>query len=459
MTDIMQGAVRATGDRSPFRSNRGLITRLPTAARLAVPLLLLLPTLESAAAQHIKTFPDPALTRPTAAGMVLSLEDAVRISRGEQPSILAFEREAEASEHAAITARTLPDPQITAGVTDLPVTGRDAFSPTADNFTMYSIGIMREQVRLAKREAEAARLRAVAIASRAEASAQERRIQRDVMVAWLTAVEASSKQRLLDRIIGDLTVGHQVMEAGIPTGASSPALALQMQGEIALAQAQKVRAVGEELRARAELGRWIGAAAQRPLPVDIPVLRLPAGAQERVDADRHPTVLVAQAQEQSARLRIDVARADRKSNVTWSVNYGYRPRFGDLVTAQITIPLQNNRAGRQDRQVAEALAQADAARLRAEDARREITGAYGVALADYQSADAQLAILNSKALPALEASFEAAEARYGGGQGELELPLTIVRRYVEVSIESIEERAKRARAAAELTYLTEDFSK
>ncbi len=109
--------------------------------------------------------------------------------------------------------------------------------------------------------------------------------------------------------------------------------------------------------------------------------------------------------------------------------------------------------------MAEALAQADAARLRAEDARREITGAYGVALADYQSADAQLAILNSKALPALEASFEAAEARYGGGQGELELPLTIVRRYVEVSIESIEERAKRARAAAELTYLTEDFSK
>lgn len=428
-------------------------------AALGVALILPLPAIDAAPAQHVAPLPTSARAHPAGKGQVLSLEDAVRISRGEQPTLLAFGREADASEQAAIAARALPDPELTAGVRDFPVTGSRAFSPTADDFTMYTFGIMREQVRLAKREAEAARLQAVAIASRAEATAQERRIQRDVMVAWLNAVEASSKQRLLDRIIGDLTVGHQVMEAGIPTGASSPALALQMQGEIALAQAQKVRAVGEEARARAELGRWIGAAAQRPLPDAVPLLKLPASAQERIATSLHPTVLVAEAQEQSARLQIEVARADRKPNVTWSVNYGYRPRFGDLLSAQVTIPLQTNRAGRQDRRIAEALAQADAAHLRAEDARREIGGAFGMALADYQSAEGQLAILNAKVLPALEASFAAAEARYGGGQGGLELPLTIVRRYVEVSIESIEERAKRARAAAELTYLTEDFGK
>ncbi|MEI2559143.1 hypothetical protein, partial [Acinetobacter pittii] len=59
----------------------------------------------------------------------------------------------------------------------------------------------------------------------------------------------------------------------------------------------------------------------------------------------------------------------------------------------------------------------------------------------------------------LEASFDAAEARYGSGGGTLELPLSLVRRYVETTIQTLEERAKRARAATDITYLTQDVAK
>lgn len=412
-----------------------------------------------AAGQSAEHAEQPGVTggrEPVRAGSTLGLEEAVRIARGDQPTISAFGREAEASEQAAVAARALPDPQLTVGVRDFPVTGNRAFSPTADNFTMYTIGLMREQVRRSKREAQAAQLRAEAFVSRAEATAQERRIQREVMIAWLNAVEAEAKQRLLDRLISDLVIGHQVMEAGIPTGGSTPALALQMQAEIALAEAQKVGARAEEARARAELARWIGLAAQRPLPEQIPALKLPPKAEEAVDFGIHPNVLVSQAQEQAAQRQIEVARADRKRDLSWSVMYGWRPDFGDLVSAQVTIPLLINKAQRQNRRISEASARADAARLRAQDTRRELGGAYGVALAEYRGADAQLAIITGKAIPSLEASFAAAEARYGAGQGSLELPLTIVRRYVEVTIQAIEEQARRARAAAQLTYLTED---
>lgn len=396
---------------------------------------------------------------PVAAQDTLGIDEAIALSLGDQPTVEAYGREAEASEEAAVAARTLPDPQLTAGVTDFPVTGDRAFSPTSDNFTMYTIGVMREQVRRSKREAEASRLRAEAAVSRSEATAQERRIRREVMVAWLNAVEAEAKQRLLDRLIADLRVGHQVMEAGIPTGASTPALALQMQAEIALAEAEQADARGAEARARAELARWVGTAAHRPLPDQIPALRLPPKAQDAMDLGQHPQVRVAEAREQAAQRQIDVARADRKRDLTWSVMYGWRPEFGDLVTATVSIPLQINRSNRQNRRISEAAARADAARLRAEDTRRELSGAYGAALADYRSAEAQLAIIMSQAIPSLEASFEAAEARYGAGQGSLELPLTIVRRYVEVTIQSIEEQAQRARAAAELTYLTQDVAR
>lgn len=400
-------------------------------------------------------------TTPThRAGPTLGLEEAVGLARGGQPSVSAYQLDATASEEAALAARVLPDPTLTLGVQDFPVTGKNKFSPTADDFTMYTIGIMREQVRRSKREAEAARLRAEAVVSRLEGTAQERQIQRQVMLAWINAVEAQAKQRLLVRLIGDLKVGHQVMEAGIPTGSSTPALALQMQAEIALGEVQQADARGQEIRARAELARWIGPAANRSLPESIPALAPPAeGGGSGVDLSGHPQVRVAEAQGQAAQRQVDVARSDRRPNLSWSVTYGWRPDYGDLVSAQVSVPLQLNRSRVQNRRIAEASARVGAALLRAQDARRELGGAYGTALADYQNAQAQLAIITNRAIPSLEASFAAAEARYGAGQGSLELPLTIVRRYVETAIQAIEEQGKRARAAAELAYLTQDFAK
>ncbi len=416
-----------------------------------------MPSVAAVQAQH--SGPSQHKVTPVATGPTLSLEDAVSLALGDQPTIEAFGREAEASEEAAVAAGTLPDPQLMVGVRDFPVTGNKAFSPTADNFTMYMVGAMREQVRRSTRVAEASRLRAEALVSRAHGTAQERRIRREVMIAWINAVEARAKQRLLDRLIADLRVGHQVMEAVIPTGGSTPALALQMQAEIALAQARQTAARGEEARARADLARWIGSLAKRPLPDVIPTLELPPGIETTADLDDHPAVEVAEAQEQAAQRQVDVARAERNSNISWSVSYGWRPEFGDLVTAQVTIPLQINRAGRQNRRIAEAGARAEAARLRAQDTQRELSGAYGAALAQYKSAEAQLSILSSQAIPSLEASFEAAEARYGAGQGTLEMPLTIIERYVETSVQAVEERARRARAAAELIYLTQDVAR
>ena len=440
------------------------ITSTSVALRAAASVLAFSVALPSpAVAQHSPAHPQAETgagpAKDSTQGAILSLTEAVRLSRSDQPAVSAFESDAIASEEAARAAGTLPDPQLTVGIVDFPVTGANAFSPIADNFTMYTIGVMREQVRRSKRDAEASRLRAEAFASRAGATVQDRRVQRDVMIAWIDAVEAKTKQRLLDRLISDLKVGHQVMEAGIPTGSSTPALALQMQAEIALAKALEAEARGDEARARAAMGRWIGLAAKRALPDRIPALELPPRAQAAVIVARHPQILAAEAQEQTARRQIDVANADRKRDYTWSVTYGWRPEYGDLVSAQVSFPLLINKAGRQNRRIAEATARADAARFRTEDTKRELSGAYEVALADYNSAEAQLDLINSQAVPSLEASFAAAEASYGAGQGTLDLPLTIVRRYVEVTIQSVEEQADRARAAAELTYLTQDVAR
>jgi outer membrane protein TolC len=387
---------------------------------------------------------------------VLTMQRAVALASADQPSVAAYESEATASEQSAIAARSLPDPVVSAGVQNYPVTGMNAPSPTRDEMTMYTIGLMREQVRRSQREAEAAQLRSEAAVSRFQGSARQRTIEREVMKAWIDAVEAGAKQRLLERVIGDLKTGQQVMEAGVPTGGSSPALALEAQAEVSLAESGLAEARGAEQRARGMLRRWIGVAADLPLPDFIPRIDLPPGTAP--DFNAHPEFLVANAEETVARRQADLARTQRRPNISWSAMIGFRPSYGGMASVQVSIPLQINRHNLQDRKIAEAQARARAAAYRAEDTRRELGGQYAQALADYRSADARMAEISSRAIPSLEASFKAAEARYEGGQGSLELPLNIVRRYVEANIQLVEQQGAKARAAVDLIYLTGDVA-
>jgi len=385
------------------------------------------------------------------AGRELALDEAITLAIADQPSVRAYESDAAASEEAAVAARSLPDPQVSIGVQNLPITGMNALSPTDDEMTMYTIGVMREQVRRSQREAQAAQLRSEAAVSRFQGSAQQRIVQRDVMIAWIEAVEARSKQRLLAQVIGDLRTGQKVMEAGVSTGASNSALALQAQAEVSFAESEVADARGSEGRARGELRRWIGAAADRALPDSLPSIALPEGVAP--DFSDHPEVLAVNAEEEAARRQIDVAQSERRPNISWSVMLGIRPSYGQMASAQVSIPLQLNRRNLQDRRIAEAQARAYSARLRAEDKRRELAGAYDQALAEYRGADARMKEIRERAIPSLESSFKAAEARYAGGQGTLELPLNIVRRYVEANIQLVEQEGARARAAATLLYL------
>ena len=423
--------------------------------RAGVALAALLAATVARAAQPPAMAPD-MITQPIKAGPPLTLQEALAVASGDQPAVEAYRREAIASDQQAIAARALPDPQLTAGIQNFPITGSTAFSAN-DFMTMLTVGLMREQVRRSKREAQSAQIHAEALVSRQQASAEERRIRRDVMLAWIDAVEANAKQRLIARIIEDLHTGHRVMEAGVQTGQSTPALALQMDAEIALERSLLADSERAEEHARAQLARWIGAvAAARPLPDTVPDIEAPAEVpSEALALTAHPSVQAALAEQEAAQRQVDVARENRKPDITWSVMLGLRAHFGQMVTGTVSIPLETNRRGKQDRLIAAAQARADAAALRIEDARRDLEEQYRTARADYEGADAELQRINREAIPALEAAFKAAEARYesAGDHESINSSFDIVRRYAETMVKSQETRADRARAAAKIIYV------
>ena len=396
----------------------------------------------------------PAPGQPAHSPPVLQLQDALALAQSGQPRIEAYEQDARASQQAAFAARSLPDIELMTGVQNFPIRGDNAFSPFEDEMTMVMIGVAREQVRRSKREAEAQKILAEALVSGRQADAEERKIRREVMLAWLDAVEARAKQKLLETLIADLKTGRKVAEAGIPTGTSTPALALQTDAEIAMNEAQLADARRAEARARAELARWIGPAADRPLPDALPRIELPPDYADRVQAVLlHPELEVARAEQDVAAREIEVARQERKPDISWSVSVGIRPNYGEMLTGTVSIPLQLNRRNRQDRLVASARARSDAAALRLRDAARELERDYRTAVADYDGAGAEIERIDKRAVPALESAFNAAEARYEAGSGSFEQPFDIVRRYAETGLSSIEARGRRERAAATILYV------
>ena len=388
----------------------------------------------------------------------LSLDEALALSIERQPALNAFARTARAAEEAAVAARQLPDPQLTIGIQNLPVTGSEAFDLGADFMTMKSIGIMRTQVREAKRDAASARYLAEAAVSLAEQDVLARRIQREVMLGWIAIIEAQQKREVLGLLVEKLEARQSLVEGGILDGSATPADVIAIEADISAARGEMLAAKDAEAAGRAMLARWIGDAAQRPLSTNqLPICR-PSNKQLALAAvAEHPLIDVARRRETVAERSIDIARAERKPDWGWSAMYGQRGGGrSDMVTLQVTIDLPFNKSRLQNRRIAEASELAAAARDRAEDTRREVVSDFEQAWAQWSEANARLTTALSDTLPALEAVERALEARVAGGQPAVTDVQAASERTTRTVLDAIEQRAALARASADLSFYAEE---
>ncbi len=392
------------------------------------------------------------LSSPAFAQAMLTLDDALRISLERQPALDAYARTAQASNEAAVAARQLPDPRVTVGIQNLPITG-DPLSFTSDDMTMRTIGIGREQVRRSRRDAAAARLVAEGEVSLAEQQLLARRIQREVMLGWIAVQEAMEKQEALGDLIARLEARVGAAEDQVPTGRATPADVVAVRAELAAARGDLASAQGDEQVGRAALARWIGDAADFRLVGGLPICRPLARELALPAIGGHPMLEVARRQNVVAERGIAAATADRQPNWSWSVMYGQRVgNRSDMVGLEVSIDLPFNRSRLQDRRVAEASELAAAVRDRMEDTRRELLAGLDRALAQWTAAETRLNITTQQTLPALLAAEQALEARYAGGGGNLADILVARERTTRTMLEQLEQRATLAKVSADLLF-------
>lgn len=388
----------------------------------------------------------------------LTLANAIQLATQSQPLLQSLDDAAASARQAAVAEGQLPDPKLKFGMINLPVTTRNALHFDRDDQTMLNVGYSQEMIPLKKRKIASNKLKAMADEFHSEQVATERTIERDVALAWLDVYEAQRKSELYQHIVDEMTAERKVMAAGISSGGAKTSDVLVMDTEISMTNEKRIYAVRDERKARAALARWIGASASRPISPELPVMTNSTDiATYSNEIEKHPLLQNAHQSEKVAQLEVDSAQANLERNWGWEVGYGKRfADRSDMLSFQVSIDLQLDRANRQDRRTAEKLVLVEKAQKITEDKRRELSADLEGALADAQAAEARENVHLSSLIPNAEARLSVAQAGYAAGKNSLSEVWQARRSIIEIELDHWTILTDRQRAAVKIGYLLND---
>jgi outer membrane protein TolC len=385
----------------------------------------------------------------------LSLDDAVRLATRESRAIAATQAQAAVARELAVAAGQRPDPVFKAGIVNLPIDGRDRFTIGRDFMTMRSIGVMQELTRQDKRQARNARAASEVDVADANRAATTAVLQRDAAMAWLERHFLESTQVLIQRQRDEARLQVQAADAAYRAGRGAQADLFAARSEVARIDD---RAKDIELQiavAKTRLARWIGAPAEQPLHTAPDLSRAPIDEDRLLrDIERTPQIVLAASQERVARAEIELAQANLKPD--WTVELMYSQRgsaYSNMVSINFAIPLQVDRAQRQDRELAARMAQLEQAKAEREDAERIVLADARVALQQWRSRRERAIHYDATLVELAAERTRAAMAAYRGGSGPLVGVLDARRLELDTRIERLRLDMEAAALWAQLAYL------
>ena len=388
----------------------------------------------------------------------LPLPEAQRLAVSRSQQLVANRAAASAARQMAQTAAQLPDPVLKFGVDNLPVNGPDRFSLTRDFMTQRRIGVMQELTGMEKRRLRGQRGAQDAIRLQAEGQLLATNARRDAALAWLDRYYALATRDVLLQQLDEGRLQVQAAEAAYRGARGNQADVFAARSAVSLLEDKLIQADRQARNAAVMLARWIGDDAQR-VPVGAPPW-------QTTDLDRgitlehletHPEVAVAVAMVHAAQIDVFLAQANKRPDWTLEASYSQRgPAYSNMVSVGVSVPLQLDRANRQNQDVAAKLALVDETLARYDDLLRREEAEVGVMLNDWRSGKQRLDRYASSLLPLAQQRTAAMLAAYRGGKGDLAAVLAARREELELRIQALAAELETARAWAQLTFLTAD---
>ncbi|NMG29955.1 TolC family protein [Aromatoleum evansii] len=386
---------------------------------------------------------------------VLDFDQALRLAQDRSRQLAAQGASATAAREMAIAAAQLPDPMLKAGINNLPVGGPDRFSLTRDFMTMRSIGVAQEFTREDKRKARAARFEREAEAAQAAGVLALSNLQRDTALAWLDRHYLERTREILVSQRDEASLQIAAADAAYRGAKGSQADVFAARASVAQIEDRIAEAETQVATVRMRLARWIGDDANLPLgglpPTD--AVRLSA-----VDLDarlaHHPQIRVMSKQEEIADAEVQLARANKQADWSAELMFSQRgPAFSNMVSINVSIPLQWDQKNRQDRELAAKLAVGEQMRAQREEASREHVAEARAMLQEWQSNRARLTRYDDSLIPLAAERTRAAMAGYRGGTVNLSAVLDARRNEIDTRLKRLRLELDTARLWAQLNYL------
>jgi len=385
----------------------------------------------------------------------LTLAEAQRQAVALSRAPAAQDSAANAAREMATAVAQLPDPVATVGINNLPINGPDAWSTTSDFMTMRSVGVMQEFTREDKRRARAERFEREADKSLAEKEARIAAIRRDTALAWLDRYYAEAQAAVLADQIRQARLEIEAAETAYRSGRGNLADVLVARGALATLDDRTSESARRVASARIALARWIGDAASAPL-AGRPAIDTLAFEPGTLDADiaHHPEMAVLSRDEELAAAEVRMAESNKKPD--WSVQLMYSqrgPAFSNMISVNVSVPLQWDPKNRQDRELSAKLALLDQARAEREDRLRAHTAEVRAMLAEWESDRQRLKRYERELLPLASERTSATLAAYRGAKSGLNDVLAARRGEIEVRMQALQLEADAARLWAQLNAL------
>ena len=385
----------------------------------------------------------------------LTLADAQRQAIERSRMLVAQDSAITASREMAVAAGQLPDPTLSVGLQDLPINGSARFSLTQDNFTMLNVGVMQEFTRKEKREARAERFEREAEKSLAEKEVSLAAIQRDTALAWLDRYYAEAMQTVVSEQSRQAEVEIEAAESGYRAGRGNLADLLAARNALVLLDDRASEFARKVSAAKIALARWIGNNADAPLAGKpaIDAIRLDPSTLETA-LNHHPDLAVLARKEDVAAAEVRVAQTNKKADWSVALMYSQRgPAFSNMISLNVSVPLQWDRRNRQDREVAAKLAMLDQARAEREDMLRAHTAEVRAMIAEWENDRERSARYAREVLPLATERSQATLGAYRGAKASISDVLLARRSEIEVRMQALQLEMDTARLWAQLNFL------
>ena len=348
----------------------------------------------------------------------LTFADALSRARANAPSLRATALGADASRAARTAAGGLPDPKLSLGIDSFPISGPLAFQPSRDNFTWVRVGISQDIPNPAKRRAQRTRADADIAVAEAVTVLEARNVEVETAIAWITLAYAQKRLAAVEAVRAKLHRLVRTTPSAVAAGNTRAAQTLAGRQSLAELDDRTDGLIGDVGRARAELTRWTGDTAPQiagPMPdfaVDEATLR--------ASVDTNPLLGPPQARIAQAAADVRLAEADRKSDFGVEATYQHRdPRFGDYVSAGVSVSLPFFTRRRQGAAIAVRQAEAGKAGAEREAARLELAANLEAGLADHTMHQYQWMRSRRTIEPLARERVDLETASYGAGRATL----------------------------------------